>query len=210
MTSSQKTITTVIAILLGLIIILAVFIAWQKNKLKTISFTKSFQPEQVEEIKETETITQEKKVELTPNQQIVKDLAPESDLSEFNVSDVYLTEKIIANKSISPAFNRAGSILELLPSTNQFVFLNDSLDKEKEYLVTVNDNTNILINTIEDIYQNEEAEDPVQTKNQSFNGDFSDLRVSDNVNIRAVEMIGGAGFVAENIRVKRVIYTYLE
>ncbi len=209
MTSPQKTIITITSIMLGLIIILAVFIAWQKNKLVIRPFT-NLQPEQTEETKEPETITQETKIELTAKQQIVKDIAPESDLSEFDIPDVYLDKDIIINKAISPAFNRTGKILKLIPAKNQFLFLNNSLDKDKEYTVQVDNDTVVSIYTIEDIYQNENSYEPIEFKNYSTTGNFQNLAENDSIDIRAREMINQNYFIAENIRVTRNITTFLE
>lgn len=207
--SPKKTIITITTIMVAIIIILAIFIAWQKNKLKTIPFTR-FQLEQVKQAKETETVTQETEIELTAKQQIVKDMAPESDLSEFEIPDIYIDKDVITNKTISPAFNRTGKILELIPAKNQFIFLNNSFDKDKEYTVQVNSDTVISIYTIEDIYQNESSYEITEFKNYTITGNFQDLNKNDSVDIRAREMINQNYFIAENIRVTRNITTFLE
>lgn len=207
--SPKKTIITITTIMVAIIIILAVFIAWQKNKLNTIPFT-NFQPEQVIEKKDTETRTQETEVKLTAKQQIAKEIAPESDLFEFEIPDVYLNENTIANKTISPAFNRTGKILKLMPEKNQFIFLNNSLDKDKEYTVYVDNNTVVEIYTIEDIYQNENSYDVLEFKNYTVVGAFKDLYENDSIDIRAREMINQNYFIAEKIRITRSITTFLE
>lgn len=208
MPTPQKTVLIGAVILIIVIIVLGFVIAWQKSKL--LNFLPGPILQQTKTDQADVTTSQETETELSEKQQIIKELAPESDLYEFDVPEVYLQKDIINNPQISPAFNRSGRIIQINPAQKQFTFRDDSLGEIKEYQVKVDGQTKITINITQEIYQNSQSQQYLELKNYSSAGNLADLAVDDVINIRARQIIGGTEFIAEFIDVNRSVIKFLE
>ncbi len=68
--------------------------------------------------------------------------------------------------------------------------------EEKYYEVKVDDNTKIQITNIIETYSDTNSPTPSNVSTQSFQGKLSDLKVGDNINVRAQQMINSNSYTA--------------
>ncbi len=208
MSDLQKKLLLLIVAMGGLVAILAIGIWWQKKSLNNIKpdTQTTYQQDQTKTKEPVVNVNETKP--LTPSQEKVKSIIPESDLDEFNLSDKIIDKDFLYNKYLSPAFNRSGTIKTISPADSSFIFVDDSLGKEKEYKVIVDNNTKIYIKYIEYIYPDAEAEEPIGENIKNREAQLSELQPGDTINIRSREIINSGKFLAEEIRVKRNLVIY--
>ncbi len=212
MSKTQKRLIAVALIILLLIIALMFVIWWQKKKwqeeLERVDINKE---RVINRDGEDEANKREIIKEATPTDMkrgIIEELVPGSDLAEFDLPGEIINKNYLSDKFVSPAYNRSGLIKRVIYPQHRFIFVDDSLGKEKEYTVIVNDNTKISIDIVEDVFANEQAEYPLETKRYSREGSFDELQAGDSIRVRSSEIIRGGSFVAEEIVVGRKIVTF--
>lgn len=191
--NQQKKIFVATALLLILFIIILLLI-WYKNDL--------LKNKAIEKPSDTSTTVIEinTEVEKTEKQKIIEQIAPNTDLTEFDVPDNMLNEFIMENPVISPIYNRTGRILDIDLKNSTILFLDRTFEKiEKTYKVLVTKETEIQINTI---YENNDKNQP---KNTTKIGTLSDLQIDDNVSIKAEQKINSDTFSALIIKTNRFI-----
>ncbi len=207
MSDFQKKLSLLAVVILGLIIILVIALWWQKQSLNKIK--PEPQPTYQSQPKPNKPIVNVNETQpLTPNQEKVKFIIPESDLDEFNLPGEIINEKYLKDKFVSPAYNRSGKIKHIVYNKNQFVFTDDSLGKEKTYTVIIDNNTKISIDIIEYIFIDEQAEDPLEVKRYNRKADFNELQAGDSLRIRSRDIIKDNSFVADEITAKRILTIY--
>ncbi len=190
---SNKTLTILSIIILVLIISLGSFIYWQKStfpKLERTLSDKNNQPEQ-------QTLTKNTKITLTEKQIIINEIMPQSDLDELNVPDAYVQDGQLAGLAVM----RAGKITEINNEKQSFVFLNEFMG-EKEYTVFVDKNTKIEIDVFETTFKDSTSEKPIKENRYTKNGTFTDLKIGQNINIIANDIISNDKFTAKEITFK--------
>jgi len=219
----QKLILILSGILIVLIIALGWFYVSQTNKTNELEQenaelseqTTKDQSNQTQKDMEKQEQTEEGKMiekEAQSNQkEIVNQLAPESDLNDFDIPDSYLNAGELLDEDSSPAYNRSGRILAVSAGNNTLTFLDYSLGKEKEYQIQVTQDTHINIYITVETYDNEENYEIVgSSKSTEEDASISDLKAGDLVNISTYEMFSDTTIIAKSIEARRTIKKFQE
>ncbi len=189
--SQQKKIIYMTTALVVILVVLILFLTWQKNNLlNKPSNNQSANPTTTTNQLEFDTDTQK-----TDKQKLIEQIAPNTDLAQFDLPEPLINEKIITNPDISPAYNRSGRITEINLTDSSFSFL-DMTFEEKLYKVYVDEKTDIQITTISQTYADANSPDPVDVKTSNSKGKLSDLKIDDNINVRAQQMINSDSYAA--------------
>ncbi len=211
MSKFQKRLVIITIVVLLLIIALAIVIWRQKKVWQSELENITTVEEHTAEVKDEQNAREDNIKEATTTnigRDIIEEVLPGSDLVEFNLPGEILNKDHLTDKFISPAYNRSGIIKQVIYPQNKFIFVDDSLGKEKIYSVKVDQNTKISLDILEDIFIDKQAEDPLETKRYIREGDFDELQVNDNIRVRARDVIKDNSFTADEIVVKRTIITY--
>ncbi len=212
MSKFQKRLIIIAIIILLLIIALAIFIWWQKKTWQKELENIKVIEEQTVEVKKDKLSSKDSNIrEATSTnlgRDIIEEIVPGSDLVEFNLPGEIINKSYLSDRFISPAYNRSGLIKQVIYPQSQFIFVDDSLGKEKEYTVIVDNDTKISIDIVEDIFANEQAEYPLETKRYSREGSFNELQAGDSIRVRSREVIKSNSFTADEIVVGRKIITF--
>lgn len=191
----------IIYITIGLIVILLfliIFLSWQKNNLlnKNKFSQSNTQPTSTQLEFDTD-------VEKTEKQKLIEQIAPNTDLAQFDIPSSYLNKSFIDDPDRSPIFNRSGLIIDIDLNESSFTFL-DTTFQEKIYKVFVDDNTEISITTFNENYADTEMEVLINKSSENIKSTLKDLKIDDNINIRAQQMINSDTFSALYISTNRI------
>lgn len=191
----------IIYITIGLIVILLfliIFLSWQKNNLlnKNKFSQSNTQPTSTQLEFDTE-------VEKTEKQKLIEQIAPNTDLAQFDIPSSYLNKSFIDDPDRSPIFNRSGLIIDIDLNESSFTFL-DTTFQEKIYKVFVDENTEISITTFNENYADTEMEILINKSSENKKSTLRDLKIDDNINIRAQQMINSDTFSALYISTNRI------
>jgi hypothetical protein len=179
-----------IVLLLGLIFVFA----WQKNKL----FNTLPLPAKQGQNQPISSTTQDTAKEKTAKEKIIEQIAPNTDLAQFDLPEGVLNKTVLENPDISPAYNRSGRIatIDLVNSKLSFI---DMTFEEKMYEVIISPKTEIRITTMNETYANSDSPTPLNTKTNTGLGKLSDLQEGDNITVRAEQMINSDSYEAKYI-----------
>ncbi len=187
----QKKIIYVTAALIVILLLLIIVLVWQKNNL--LNNKDNIQPTTPQNnVNQLEFDTDSEKTE---KQKLIEQVAPNTDLNQFDLPEPLINKELIQNPNISPAYNRSGRITEINLNNSSITFL-DMTFEEKYYEVKVDDNTKIQITNIIETYSDTNSPTPSNVSTKSFQGKLSDLKVGDNINVRAQQMINSDSYTA--------------
>lgn len=189
----KKTIIIAISLLIilfGLIVILA----WQKDRL----FNTLPTPEKNTLTPTSTNTTQDTETTKTEKQKIIEQIAPNTDLAQFDLPEGVLNETVLENPDISPAYNRTGRIAEIDLVNSKLAFV-DMTFEEKMYEVIISPQTEIRITTLNETYANSDSPTPLETRTNMGKGTLSDLKVGDNITVRAEQTINSNSYEAKYI-----------
>lgn len=187
----QKKIIYITTALIVILLLLIIILTWQKNNLLKNKNTNQPTTSQ-NEVKQIEFDTENEKSE---KQKLIEQVAPNTDLNQFDLPEPLINKEVIQNPDISPAYNRSGRITEINLPDSSITFL-DMTFGEKYYVVIVDNNTKIQITTISETYSDADSPTPSDVSTKSGQGKLSDLKVGDNINVRAQQMINSDSYTA--------------
>jgi len=190
MEAKQKKVIIASGILVFCLVILIIFLAWYKNNLGL--FAPATPPATTDKT-DTVNLETETETEKTEKQILIEQISPNTDLDEFDLPETLLNEIILADERISPAFNRQGRIIGIDKEKSIISFLNMTFE-EKIYEVKITNETDIQVNNI---YEKADQVGPAEIK--TVPGTINDLRIDDNVSIKAQQKINSDSFTALEI-----------
>lgn len=197
--NQQKKIIYITIGLIVILLLLIIFLSWQKNNLLKTS-TNEVGQNTIPKNLEFDTITKK-----NAKQEIIEKIAPNTDLGEFDIPDRYLNEQDI----VSYTLNRNGTVLAIDLENKQLTLLSDTFEKEKEYNIIIEPNTKITVEINEEIHQ-----DTSLTVEPTYStivkaGTISDIKINDYAYVEATSGIGGNEFTANKIYIKRSVVKLL-
>lgn len=196
----QSRITKGIFILLGLIVLLIILFAWQRERILNMPFFSDQSPAAT-----VTTQTQDTDAQKTEKQQRIEKVAPNTDLAEFDIPDDLIDEEHIVALTI----DRTGEIAGLLPEEDAFELTAEVIGQAKTYTVFVTPTTTISIDFHEEVYRTPDDDIPQSVNNENLDGTFADLTVGDIVYTVASAPVNGDSFTAELISFKKNKITIL-
>jgi hypothetical protein len=200
----KKTIVIAISLLVVLLVFI-IILAWQKNRL----FNTLPTPEKNFLTPTSTKTSQDAETPQTEKQKIIEQIAPNTDLAQFDLPEGILNKTFLENPDISPAYNRSGRIAEINLVNSKLAFI-DMTFEEKMYEIIISPQTEIRITTMNETYANSDSPTPIETKTNTGNGTLNDLQIGDNITVRAEQMINSDSYEAKYIETTHLVSKILK